>query len=139
MAMTADEVLEKIGSFGRFQLFSLVLSSVNQCFWYAWPVLLMTFITAEPAWRCVSSNSTECPFGGTMKPGDLNYNFRCNISRTSWEFVEDFTSIVTQFYLVCNNAIYGTISSSLIFAGWSLGAIMIGPLGDKFGRKKAVY
>ena len=98
MALTADQVFEKIGSFGRYQLLILILANVNEWFWFGWPVLLMTFIAAEPAWRCIgnSGNVTECPLEETMKPEHKNYAFRCNISRSSWEFVDDFTSVVTQ-------------------------------------------
>lgn len=44
-----------------------------------------------------------------------------------------------QFDLVCDKAIYGTVSSSLIFVGWLLGAMVVGTLADKFGRKIMVY
>ncbi|KAL9979756.1 hypothetical protein ACROYT_G017465 [Oculina patagonica] len=138
MALTADQLFEKIGSFGRYQLFILILANINEWFWFGWPVLLMTFIAAEPAWRCVG-NVTECPLNETMKPGHDNYTLRCDISRNSWEFVDDFTSVVTQFDLVCDKAIYGTVSSSLIFVGWLLGAMVVGTLADKFGRKIMVY
>ena len=95
MALTADQLFEEIGSFGRYQLFILMLANVNVWFWFGWPVLLMTFIAAEPAWRCIG-NVTECPLNGTMKLGHDNYTLRCDISRNSWEFVDDFTSVVTQ-------------------------------------------
>ena len=82
----------------------------------------MTFIAAEPKWRCVgnqgnyinssigmnstggingsvsinSSSRILCPLDEAMGPGHKNYSFRCNIPRDSWEFVDDFTSVVTQ-------------------------------------------
>ena len=95
MALSTDDVFEKIGSFGRYQLFILILFNIIEWFWFGWPILLMTFIAAEPAWRCIG-NVTECPLNGTMKPGHDNYTLRCDISRKSWEFVDDFTSVVTQ-------------------------------------------
>ena len=95
MALSTDEVFEKIGSFGRYQLYILILFNIIEWFWFGWPVLLMTFIAAEPPWRCVA-NVTRCPLNGTMEPGHDNYTFRCNIPRNDWEFVDDFTSVVTQ-------------------------------------------
>jgi len=74
-----------------------------------------------------------------MAPGHKNYSFRCDIPRDAWEFVDDLTSVVTEFDLVCDKAIYGTVSSSLIFVGWILGAIVVGTLADKFGRKIMVF
>lgn len=168
MGLTADELFEKIGSFGRYQLIVLVIFNILEWFWFGWPVLLMTFIAAEPKWRCVGSqgnsfnssissnttssisfnssfnnstisNSVLCPLSDAIGPGHKNYSLRCKISRESWEFVDDFTSVVTQFDLVCDKAIYGTISSSLIFAGWILGAVVVGTLADKYGRKIMVF
>ena len=44
-----------------------------------------------------------------------------------------------QYDLVCDKAIYGTVSSSLIFVGWIVGALIAGVLADKFGRKVIVF
>ncbi len=97
MALTADQVLEKIGSFGRYQLLLLIFGNVLVWFWYGWPLILSTFIAAEPGWRCVeNSNSSECKVNGTVFPGDEYYEHRCDISRDAWEFVDDFTSVVTE-------------------------------------------
>ncbi|RMX48945.1 hypothetical protein pdam_00008289 [Pocillopora damicornis] len=134
MALTADEVLIKIGSFGRYQFRLLIFANVLGFFWLAWPMLINTFITAEPGWRCVA-NSTECQMDGIVYTEDDNYNLRCNMSRTAWEFVGEYTSVVTQFDLVCDKAIYGTVSSSLLFLGSLTGAATVSTLSDKFGRR----
>ena len=126
MALTADQLFEKIGSFGRFQLFILLMVNILEWFWFGWPVLLMTFIAAEPKWRCVSnqgnyindslsinstggingsinsnssmnsSNSILCPLDEAIGTFHKNYSLRCDIPRDSWEFVDDLTSVVTQ-------------------------------------------
>ncbi|XP_058952863.1 organic cation transporter protein [Pocillopora verrucosa] len=134
MALTADEVLIKIGSFGRYQFRLLIFANVLGFFWLAWPMLINTFITAEPGWRCVA-NSTECQMDGIVYTEDDNYNLRCNMSRAAWEFVGEYTSVVTQFDLVCDKAIYGTVSSSLLFLGSLTGAAAVSTLSDKFGRR----
>ncbi|KAJ7383542.1 hypothetical protein OS493_027205 [Desmophyllum pertusum] len=95
MALTTDQYLEKIGSFGRYQITLLIFLNGLIFFWFGWPVMIVAFITAEPAWRCVA-NSSVCQLAGTMKPRHDNYSFRCNISRDQWEFVDDFTSVVTE-------------------------------------------
>lgn len=138
MALTTDQYLEKIGSFGRYQILLVVFLNGLIFFWFGWPVMIVAFITAEPAWRCVS-NSSVCTLEGSMRPRDDNYSFRCNIPRDQWEFVEDFTSVVTEFDLVCDHALYGTIGSSMIFVGFFIGGIAVGPFSDKFGRKKTIY
>lgn len=44
-----------------------------------------------------------------------------------------------QFDLVCDKSLLGTISTSVIFAGWLLGALAGGVLADKIGRKKVMF
>ncbi|XP_020605192.1 organic cation transporter protein-like [Orbicella faveolata] len=138
MALTTDQYLEKIGSFGRYQILLLVFLNGLIFFWFGWPVMIVTFITAEPAWRCVA-NSSVCQLNGTMKPKHDNYSFRCDIDRDQWEFVDDFTSVVTEFDLVCERGLYGAVGSSMIFVGFFLGGIVVGPFSDKFGRKITMY
>lgn len=41
----------------------------------------------------------------------------------------------SQFDLVCDKAIYGTVSSSLLFLGSLTGAAAVSTLSDKFGRR----
>ena len=101
MALTTDQYLEKIGSFGRYQILLLVFLNGLIFFWFGWPVMIPVFITAEPPWRCVT-NSSICKLNGTMKSRHPDYDFRCNISRDQWEFVDDFTSVVTEVTSVKN-------------------------------------
>lgn len=123
MGLTADQVFDKIGSFSRFQLLILFLFNILGWFWFGWPVLLMTFIAAEPKWRCINrgkaifngisvSNSSAvinasgglngsvptflCPLNKAVGPGEKDYNLRCEIPRDLWEFEDTFTSVVTQ-------------------------------------------
>lgn len=44
-----------------------------------------------------------------------------------------------QFDLVCDKSLLGTISTSVIFAGWLLGALAGGVLADKIGRKPVMF
>ena len=94
MKLTTDEVLEKIGSFGRFQVMLNVFTNLVYGFWWAAPVTAMLFIASEPGWKC-KSNST-CPFNETIYLGGKKYSYRCNIPRKDWEFTDEFTSVVTE-------------------------------------------
>ena len=115
MGLTADQVFDRIGSFGRFQLLMLFLFNILEWFWFGWPVLLMTFIAAEPKWRCTNqgnaiandsfngssalNNSAPivlCPLTHPVGPGQKNYDLRCTIPRNLWEFEDTMTSVVTQ-------------------------------------------
>ena len=96
-ALTTDEVLEKIGSFGRYQIALNIFSNLIYAFWWSVPVMGMIFIAGEPGWKC--KNNATCPFTETINLGDKNYPFRCNISREEWEFADDFTSIITEVFI----------------------------------------
>lgn len=96
MSYQTEQVIQKVGSFGRYQLricgmigYSMIISTLV--------LLVMTFSTAEPAWRC-KTNSTSCQLNGTFKVGDKHYEHRCNIPRSDWEFDAgaSFNSIVTE-------------------------------------------
>lgn len=95
MALTTDQVFEKIGSFGRYQIILNIF--FNLCFglWWAVPIMVMVFIASEPSWKC--KNNSTCHFTKSISIRDGNdYKFRCNISREDWEYVDDFTSVVTE-------------------------------------------
>ncbi|OXB64929.1 hypothetical protein ASZ78_013832 [Callipepla squamata] len=50
-------------------------------------------------------------------------------------FMGNFTSIVTEWYLIEQEAYKVSLASSLFFAGLLIGNITFGPLSDKLGRK----
>uniref|UniRef100_A0A8C6JDK1 Uncharacterized protein n=1 Tax=Melopsittacus undulatus TaxID=13146 RepID=A0A8C6JDK1_MELUD len=50
-------------------------------------------------------------------------------------FVDNFTSIVTEWYLIEQEAYKVSLASSLFFAGLLIGNVTFGPLSDKLGRK----
>ena len=101
MALTVDQVFDKIGSFGRYQRLLLLGCNGLIFLWLGFPMLIMTFLTADPGWKCVA-NSSECLFKGSLPASDKS---RCNISRSEWTFTDDLTSVATE--VRCN---YFTIS-----------------------------
>ena len=97
MALTIDDVMDKIGSFERYQLRMLFMFGLMKIFGSGFQVMIPTFLSIEPAWRC-RDNSSACNLTGIFKPGDENYNFRCSIPRDEWEFdtSEIISSVVTE-------------------------------------------
>ena len=100
--MNIDQILVKIGEFGRFQ----ILMEAIQCFLqipYTLMILLPYFTQDSPAWKC-STNSTKCNVTGELPSEN---KLRCSIPRSEWDYVlpKEY-SIVTQ---VC---LYSLIRSS---------------------------
>ena len=97
LALSTDEVLAKIGSFGRYQVVLNLFVNIAYGVWWAFTVLVMMFIASEPGWKC--QNKSTCPFNKTIHLADKEYSYRCNISREDWTFSDDFTSVVTQVHI----------------------------------------
>ncbi|CAH3191008.1 unnamed protein product, partial [Porites evermanni] len=118
MTLSVDGFLSKIGSMGRFQ-WTLVCVVGIMLVPVTFQTLIMTFLALEPPWRCVQ-NSTVCNFTQEFSPtgNDPNKNFRCEISDTEWEFTKPYTSIITEWRLVCSKSTLGFLTSSIMFLGW---------------------
>lgn len=139
MTVTVDGFLAKIGSMGRFQ-WTLVCVVGIMLVPVTFQTLIMTFLGLEPSWRCVK-NSTVCNFTQEFSPSgnDPNKNFRCNIDDTEWEFTKPYTSIITEWRLVCSKSTLGFLTNSIMFLGWFFGNVVFGILSDKYGRRKVLF
>ncbi|XP_028391757.1 solute carrier family 22 member 15-like isoform X2 [Dendronephthya gigantea] len=140
MGKTVDEILEVIGQMGRFQISRLAMFC---CLVFAptFHLLNMFFIGAEAPWQCVK-NSTECKLNGTFAAGDDDYNFRCNINRSEWEFADyegPKDSIISQFDLVCDDAFKGWLAKSMVYIGMTVVTIPLGMISDRYGRLITLY
>lgn len=160
MAIPIDKAFEYVGSMGRYQIRLVAMFLFCAFFVMGFQTLLITFIAAEPGWTCVE-NSTVCNFTGIHKPGSKYYKKRCDMRRNDWEYTKEFNSVVDQvnmlkvipdcfdiyqhlfcliqWDLVCDRSILQSVSTSSIFAGWFLGAIVLSWVSDKTGRRKVAY
>jgi hypothetical protein len=98
MGYTIDDVFIKIGEFRQYQWYILTIFGYALLSLAAFPVMIVTFITAEPDWKCVDGymNNTVCRFNKSITLTSDNYNARCKMPREAWTFVDDFTSTVTE-------------------------------------------
>ena len=97
MAVTIDDVFVKIGQFRQYQLYMVVIVGYTVLI-AAFSTMIVTFITAEPDWKCVDGymNNTVCRFNKSITLTSDDYKARCNMPREAWTFVDDFTSTVTE-------------------------------------------
>ena len=119
MDLTVDDVLEKIGSMGRYQFMLVMMMGFMKMFGYAFQAMISTFLSAEPPWRC-KDNSFVCNLTGTFKPGDDNYKFRCSIPRGDWEFdTSEFNSVVSEVsYSTVVYILYSTLKRIAVDVDW---------------------
>ena len=131
VTFSMDEVIVRIGEFGRFQkildaIFCLITFPVSIQY------ILMYFSSLFPPWRC-ANNSSVCLLNGTQPPDD---NSRCKMSRADWYYTKPSEySLVTQFDLHCDKEWLLHLTSSIFIAGWAVGSVILGWIGDNYGRK----
>jgi len=100
MALTVDEILEKIGSLGLYQIRLIFILSYIEWFNITFQIMVPTFLSAEPKWMCVPHlNNTACNFTGEFTAVDKR---RCDMPREAWTFTDDFTSVVTEVCSLLN-------------------------------------
>ena len=98
MALTIDQMLVKIGEFDKFQKLLLGLFGYTVFALGGFPVMIVTFITAEPDWECVKGygNNSICNFTESIGLTHDDYKARCDMPRDAWKYVGGFTSTVTE-------------------------------------------
>ena len=129
--MDFDSALERVGEFGRHQkriYFIVSLISLP----LAAQMLIVVFVGAIPEWKCPSPS------------GDI---LHCNSSHPACcdkdgsicreaEYTSEFTSIATEWNLVCGNRYKIELSQSIFVAGYMFGVLIFGILSDKYGRRR---
>ncbi|XP_046846067.1 solute carrier family 22 member 16-like [Xenia sp. Carnegie-2017] len=137
MTLSIDEVFQEIGEFHKFQWLMLTIIGYTVFATGTFPVMIVTFITAEPNWQCVKGyNSSICNFNESIGLTSKYYKDRCDMPREAWTYVEGFTSTVTEYDLVCDKSILQSVAQSCYWVGVLLGLLLGGYLSDKFGRRK---
>ncbi|XP_068922357.1 solute carrier family 22 member 12 [Petaurus breviceps papuanus] len=171
--MAFEEILEHIGSLGRFQIFQIV-NLVLPVLCVTSHSLLDNFTAVTPNHRCRLpwlDNTTASP-SVTWGPEALLRVFipldkhqqlqRCRrYVHPQWQLLElnasvanasesdtepcldgwiydhsDFTStIVSEWDMVCDWQFLKAIAQSIYMAGMMIGALICGPLSDRFGRR----
>ncbi|XP_021946577.2 organic cation transporter-like protein [Folsomia candida] len=117
-----EEVLEKLGGFGKFQILILVLLLTLEI-----PVAFVTFIpifvAGKGSWECVSNDEID--------PDSQLDICNCNTSLAS----SSDDSIVTEWHLVCEQSWVADFIMSIQMMGMFIGNIYGSQFADWYGRK----
>ena len=106
-----DDILHKIGSFGKYQILLFAFCAVRDIF-SSWLMMFFMFSNAHPGFRCASTAdvnvTAEGPFyhdvtnemtslaNFTDSDDDINKCTSHGIPCTEFVFNDDFTSIITE-------------------------------------------
>ncbi|XP_013378671.1 solute carrier family 22 member 15-like [Lingula anatina] len=141
-----ERILKDIGSFGRKQIEVFVI--VNLCdLMTGWTILIPIFIGAQPHWECPALNNTvpwsEWSNTTTVPDWDQGNKSMSRVDACTPDngvcqgikYTSEFTSIVTEWNLVCALDEISDIVTTIQMAGIFFGALVISQLSDAFGRK----
>ncbi|KAL7728419.1 hypothetical protein ACLKA6_005178 [Drosophila palustris] len=134
--MDFESVLEKCGSFGRYQFVLLglygytnILSSLHY--------FSQTIISFTPPYTCNSASISDekCSYLEWNSNSMRNESTKCQ----SWDFEREmgYESITTELEWVCDDAYKLAVGQSFFFVGSVLGTLFFGYLADRIGRLPA--
>lgn len=118
--MDLEEALQVVGEFGPYQKQAIVILLLTQVY-MASQSMLIVLVGATPAFQIKKQEDEASPETGELGPGVL--------------FTEDIDSIVTEWFLIKQEAYKVSLAGSLFFAGLLLGNVFFGPLSDRVGRR----
>ena len=132
--MEYDNILKNIGEFGPFQRkVYLILNFLSffQCF----QMFLLVFVADKPRWHCPKTNVA------ISQHLDKNIEHPCFLNGSACEnivFDKEFTSVVTEWNLICDQEYKADMGQSVMMLGCLLGVIPAGRLSDTIGRRYVV-
>ncbi|XP_076970946.1 organic anion transporter 3 [Tamandua tetradactyla] len=150
--MTFSELLDRVGSMGRFQCLHMLLLGLP-ILGLANHQLLQIFTATTPAHHChpppnASAEPWVLPTGPDGKPerclrfADPPNTSLPNDTRGAtepcldgWVYIGTSDTIVTEWDLVCKSNKVKELAQSVFMAGILIGGIVLGGLSDRFGRK----
>ncbi|XP_064620309.1 solute carrier family 22 member 15-like [Lineus longissimus] len=130
-------ILKKVGEFGVYQIRLFAVLTLMDIPSYACMGLFI-FVTASPGWHCGRFAGSNSTFNGTWPNGTAGM---CSMDGTPCEeyiFNDGFTSMVTDWNLLCDYAYIPKMTVSIQMAGVLIGAILGGQAADTIGRKKTL-
>ncbi|KAL2083651.1 hypothetical protein ACEWY4_021424 [Coilia grayii] len=115
--MDLEEAFQVVGEFGKYQKRAVAVLTLLQIY-MACQSMLIVLIGAVPKF----TTERLADAGGEVQGSQIT-------------FTEDFSSIVSEWYLIKHQAYKVHLAGSLFFAGVLIGNVFFGPLSDRIGRR----
>lgn len=126
--MDIEEAFHQVGEYGPLQKRVFWSMAIPQAF-VAWHHLHNVFVAAEPQFYCVRSDVKTAGCPKVDEPPCESYLFGKS----------DFTSVASEWNLVCSDAYKSDAIQSMYMAGLLVGNLIGGYVADQFGRRHLSY
>ncbi|GAB1600637.1 organic cation transporter protein-like [Argonauta hians] len=146
-----EEIFEHLRGFGPYQVRLFILVNLFEIS-AGMAMVLSVFTHDKPDWYCAAANYSVRSNTTNIEDWDYSHNETSNRSEimscdllsqkdkcSEIIFDSEFTSIVSEWNLICDQSYIVTLINTLTMFGLLLGSLVIGPLSDYFGRKKLLY
>ncbi|KXJ23440.1 Organic cation transporter protein [Exaiptasia diaphana] len=121
-----SDIFKHVNAFGSYQkkfVFGISLVFTGQ----GLVIGHLKFVTGTPKFQCSTPN-VSC--------GGIN---KCCTNCTSYEFDPLFTTVVSEWNLICDRSYLAAIIQALFFVGMLVGSFVSGMLSDAYGRKTVSF
>ncbi|KAK6174711.1 hypothetical protein SNE40_017936 [Patella caerulea] len=135
--MHLDNLLEEIGSTGKFQVLLIVMVFIPKM-GIGYNMMIMAFGGLEPEWWCADTALEQLSRNSSSyKQCDANINSSSSTCHRVYD--NQLKTVVSEWDLVCERKWVTPIITSIQMSGVLVGAIIGGQVADAFGRKKTFY
>lgn len=124
--MDVDQVFHLVGEVGPQQILYFIYTAILGGLFVSGEMLQIVFTGATPEFQCWN--------GSTPSTAGCDTNNRCE----NPHYTSRFTSIATEWNLVCHDEYLVKMVQAVFMAGVMTGAFVFGYISDKFGRRRTL-
>lgn len=124
--MDVDQVFHLVGEVGPQQILYFIYTAILGGLFVSGEMLQIVFTGAAPEFQCWN--------GSTPSTAGCDANNRCEHPH----YTSRFTSIATEWNLICHDEYLVKMVQAVFMAGVMTGACVFGYISDKFGRRRTL-